>query len=170
MGTILDVLQDKGTDVYCIDVRATVFEAVGAMVENNVGSLLVTDQALLPDYAPACGIITERDYLSKIVIRGKTSHNTAVSEIMSPLTRVAGIDDDIDACLCVMTELRIRHLPVVQDGNIVGLVSLGDLTKRKLLETRTDFDRVLGYLQGVPSLLTYESICYGSGKTGLFEN
>lgn len=164
MSTILDVLERKGVDVYCIEPGATVFQAVQCMVEQGVGSLLVTDQAQRDQRALMRGIITERDYLSKVVIRGKTSRRTPVAEIMSQLRCVVGPDDEVDACLAIMTDRRIRYLPVVAGERILGIVSMGDLTKHEVVEQRNEIDHIVAYMQGIPGPATFESICYGRGE------
>src|SRR5262245_25054283 len=135
MATIDDVLCRKGTAVHTISPEATVFEAIGRMVEHNVGSLLVADG----DGEPV-GIITERDYLRKVALCGRTSHTTAVREIMSVGVISVCSADDVDDCLALMTMRRIRHLPVVDDGRLVGLVSVGDLVKQKLSVQRFEID------------------------------
>src|SRR6185436_15304536 len=127
MATIDDVLCRKGTAVHTISPGATVFEAIGRMVEHNVGSLLVTDE----DGEPV-GMITERDYLRKVALLGRTSHTTRVEEIMTIGIISVSLADDVDDCLALMTVRRIRHLPVLDHGRPVGLVSVGDLVKQKL--------------------------------------
>ena len=143
MATIDDVLCRKGTAVHTISPGATVFEAIGRMVEHNVGSLLVTDE----DGDPV-GIITERDYLRKVALRGRTSQTTAVSEIMTVGIIAVSADDNVDDCLALMTVRRIRHLPVLEHGRPIGLVSVGDLVKQKLSIQRFEIDQLTAYIQG----------------------
>jgi len=143
MATIDDVLCHKGTAVHTISPGATVFEAIGRMVERNVGSLLVTDE----DGEPI-GIITERDYLRKVALRGRTSQTTSVSEIMTEGIIAVSPTDDVDDCLALMTMRRIRHLPVLEHGRPVGLVSVGDLVKQKLNVQRFEIDQLTAYIQG----------------------
>lgn len=142
MATVNDILQDKGTTVYSIHPDATVYEAISWMVEHRVGSLVVMNG---PE---PCGILTERDYLEKVALRGRTSTTTAVRDIMSKLTETVTPDDDVDDCLETVTRRRIRHLPVCKDGRLVGLVSSGDLVKHKLLEQRYEIDQMVGYIGG----------------------
>ena len=105
MATVADVLEGKGRSLYRIDAEASVLDAVRAMVEANVGSLLVTDGG---DIA---GIVTERDYLRRVTLEGRTDHDTAVGEIMSAPLVVVTPDTEIDECMAVMTDRRIRHVP-----------------------------------------------------------
>ena len=139
MNTVSEILGDKGGDVLRIHATASVFEAVQQMVEANVGSLLVTDGG---DIA---GIVTERDYLRRVTLEGRTDHDTAVGEIMTSPLVVVTPETAIDECLAVMTDRRIRHLPVVEGGEVVGIVSIGDVVKFKSkqqsfeIQYRTDY-------------------------------
>ena len=121
---LAEILEEKGGDVLEIDAEATVLEAVQEMVEMNVGSLLVTDGGEIT------GIVTERDYLRRVTLEGRTE-NAPVREIMSSPLIVARAETTIDECMALMTDRRIRHVPVVERGNLVGLVSIGDLVKFK---------------------------------------
>jgi CBS domain-containing protein len=121
---LAEILEEKGGDVLEIDADASVLEAVGQMVENNVGSLLVTEGG------DVAGIVTERDYLRRVTLEGRTEESP-VREIMSAPLIVASIDTTIDECMALMTDRRIRHVPVVDEGRVIGLVSIGDLVKFK---------------------------------------
>jgi signal-transduction protein with cAMP-binding, CBS, and nucleotidyltransferase domain len=121
---LAEILEEKGGDVLEISAEASVLEAVQAMVENNVGSLLVKDAG------EVVGIVTERDYLRRVTLQGRTEE-APVSEIMSSPLVVATRETTIDECMALMTDRRIRHVPVVEEGNVVGLVSIGDLVKFK---------------------------------------
>ena len=121
---LAEVLEEKGSEVLEIDAEATVLEAVQQMVEMNVGSLLVTDAGEIT------GIVTERDYLRRVTLEGRTE-NAPVREIMSSPLIVATAETTIDECMALMTDRRIRHVPVVEGGEVVGLVSIGDLVKLK---------------------------------------
>jgi CBS domain-containing protein len=126
---VAKVLEGKGSEVLQIDADATVFDAIKRMVEANVGALLVTERGSV------AGIITERDYLRRVTLEGRTERETLVREIMTtPLVYVTP-ETSIDECMAVMTERRIRHLPVFSDGReLVGIVSIGDLVKFKSAE------------------------------------
>jgi CBS domain-containing protein len=121
---LAEILEEKGSEVLEIDADESVLEAVGQMVENNVGSLLVTEGG------EVTGIVTERDYLRRVTLEGRTEE-APVREIMSSPLIVASVDSTIDECMALMTDRRIRHVPVVDEGRVVGLVSIGDLVKFK---------------------------------------
>ncbi len=123
MKTVADILQDKGGDVIRIGGDATVFDAVKAMVEANVGALLVTEGEEI------VGIFTERDYLRRIAVEGRRSRTTLVSEVMSAPVICVTPDTGIDESMALMTDRRIRHAPVTEGGTLVGMVSIGDLVK-----------------------------------------
>ena len=124
MNRLVEILEEKGGDVLEIDADATVLEAVRQMVAMNVGSLLVTVEG------EVTGIVTERDYLRRVTLEDRTEQ-APVREIMSAPLVVATPETTIDECMALMTDRRIRHVPVVEDGKVVGLVSIGDLVKFK---------------------------------------
>ena len=118
-----DILSEKSGDVIRIDGDATVYEAVIAMVQANVGALLVTDGDEIS------GIFTERDYLRRIAVEGRRSRDTTVSEVMSSPVLIVTPDTTVDETMALMTDRRIRHAPVVEDGVLIGMISIGDLVK-----------------------------------------
>jgi CBS domain-containing protein len=121
---VAKVLEGKGGNVLQIEASATVFDAIKRMVEANVGALLVTEGGRVT------GIVTERDYLRRVTLEGRTEKDTLVREVMSaPLVYVTP-ETSVEECMAVMTERRIRHVPVFADGReLVGIVSIGDLVK-----------------------------------------
>jgi CBS domain-containing protein len=121
---VSDLLDHKGHDVLKIEAGATVLDAIKRMVEGNVGALLVMDGERI------AGIVTERDYLRRVTLEGREESDTAVREIMSgPLVYVTE-DTTVEECMAVMTERRIRHLPVLDEGKqLAGIVSIGDVVK-----------------------------------------
>ena len=123
MNPVSKILGEKTGELLKIDGRAPVIEAVKRMVDANVGSLLVTEDDDI------VGIVTERDYLRRVALEGRDENEAAVSEIMSAPLVVVSPETTIEECMALMTERRIRHLPVVEDEEIVGLVSIGDLVK-----------------------------------------
>jgi CBS domain-containing protein len=137
MATITEVLKEKGSGVIGVDPTATVYQAIESMVENNCGSLLVMQDGNI------AGIFTERDYLRKIALQGRTSQDTEVQEVMTSPVVVCEAGSEIDEALAMMTDRRIRHLPVVDDGRVVGVVSIGDLVKFKTKEQEFR----IGYLE-----------------------
>jgi CBS domain-containing protein len=122
---LYEILEEKGGDVFEIDGGASVFEAVQLMVEMNTGSLLVTEGGEIT------GIVTERDYLRRVTLEGRAERETAVREIMSSPLIVASPQTTVDECMALITDRRIRHVPVVEESKVVGLVSIGDLVKFK---------------------------------------
>jgi CBS domain-containing protein len=124
MNRLAEILEEKGGDMLEIDADESVLEAVGQMVEHNVGSLLVTEGG------EVAGIVTERDYLRRVTLEGRTEESP-VREIMSSPLIVATLDTSVDECMALMTDRRIRHVPVVDGDRVVGMVSIGDLVKFK---------------------------------------
>jgi CBS domain-containing protein len=121
---VSDILEAKGSDVLHIESSATVFEAIKRMVNENVGSLLVIERGKLR------GIVTERDYLRRVAIQGRNERETLVRDIMSAPIIYVSPETSIEQCMAVMTERRIRHLPVLdEDHDVVGLISIGDVVK-----------------------------------------
>ena len=122
-GTIDALLAQKGTEIFSITPEATVFEAVELMANKNVGALLVTQDGKL------VGLISERDYTRKVMLRGKRSRETQVREIMSSDLTVVSPREPVENCLRMMTDKRVRHLPVLDGETIRGIISIGDLVK-----------------------------------------
>ena len=124
MGHVADILEGKGREVLAIDGAATVYDAIVKMVDGNVGALLVNEGDRL------AGIVTERDYLRRVTLQGRDERTTPVREIMTSELVYVGPDASIDECMAVMTERRIRHLPVLSEGReVLGIVSIGDVVK-----------------------------------------
>ena len=122
-GTIDAILNQKSREIFTIPPDATVFEAIEMMDNKNVGALLVMDGKKL------VGMFSERDYTRKIVLRGKRSRETRVAEIMSTNLTVTHSREPVEKCLRLMTDKRIRHLPVLDGDKVVGVISIGDLVK-----------------------------------------
>jgi CBS domain-containing protein len=141
MNKLSEILADKGADVLRIEADASVFEAVQTMVEANVGSLLVTDGGDI------VGIVTERDYLRRVTLEGRTDKETPVREIMTSPLIVVTPETSIDECMAVMTDRRIRHLPVVDSGEVVGVVSIGDLVKFKSKQQSFEIQYLTDYIK-----------------------
>jgi CBS domain-containing protein len=135
-----EILEEKGRQVLEIEADASVFEAVGRMVEANVGSLLVTEGGKVT------GIVTERDYLRRVTLHGRTDEDTAVREIMSSPLIVATPETLVDECMALMTDRRIRHLPVVDGGEVVGVVSIGDVVKFKSKQQSFEIKYLTDYI------------------------
>ena len=130
VGDIGKILSEKGNTVVRINGDATVFEAVKAMVEANVGAILVTGAN--PDQIQ--GIFTERDYLRRIAVEGRTSRETPVSELMTSPVIYVEPSTSVEEAMAIMTDRRIRHAPVVSDSRLVGMISIGDLVRMQSAE------------------------------------
>ena len=140
MNQLSEILDEKGADVLQIEADASVFEAVKRMVEANVGSLLVTERG------ENTGIVTERDYLRRVALEGRTDKETAVGKIMSSPLIVVTPQTTIDECMALMTDQRIRHLPVVDGGEVVGVVSIGDVVKFKSKKQSFEIQYLTDYI------------------------
>ena len=140
MNQLSEILGEKGHHVLEIEAEASVFEAVKQMVEANVGSLLVTEGGKIT------GIVTERDYLRRVTLHGRTDKDTAVREIMSSPLIVATPETPVDECMALMTDRRIRHVPVVEGGEVVGVVSIGDLVKFKSKQQSFEIQYLTDYI------------------------
>ena len=140
MSALSEILEEKGSEVYEIGADATVFEAVARMVELNVGSLLVTEGG------DVAGIVTERDYLRRVTLEGRTDRETEVREIMSTPLVVVTPETTVDECMALMTDRRIRHVPVAEDGRVVGMISIGDLVKFKSRQQTFEIQYLTNYI------------------------
>lgn len=143
-GTISEILSHKGTQVWSISPDATVFDAIQLMAEKNIGALLVTQEAQL------LGILTERDYTRKVALKGKSSKQTAVKEILSGQVFHVSPDHSVEDCMRLMTDHRVRHLPVLENGRIVGIISIGDLVNWIITAQSSTIHLLQTYISGVP--------------------
>ena len=142
MKIIRDILQEKGSEVYAIPPHATVYEALQMLADKNVGALLVMqDDAVV-------GIISERDYARKVVLKGKFSKDVPVSEIMSSHILRIDPDQDVETCMELMTDKRVRHLPVVENGRVVGIISIGDIVKAIIAHKEETIAQLENYIKG----------------------
>lgn len=140
MAKVSDLLSGKGPQVHAIGPDEPVLAAIQMMADKSVGALLVMRGAEL------AGIVSERDYARKVILRGRSSAETAVWEIMSsPVTTVAP-GDSVSTCMMLMTERKIRHLPVVEAGKVVGVLSIGDLVKAVIEEQQQTLEQLQRYI------------------------
>lgn len=142
MKIIRDILSEKGFEVYTISHNATVYEALQIMADKNVGALLVMSEDVV------MGIISERDYARKIVLKGKFSKDVPVSEIMSSHIVRIYPDQDIESCMELMSGKHIRHLPVVENDRIIGIVSIGDIVKAIIEHKEEVIAQLESYIKG----------------------
>ena len=144
-GSISEILDHKGSAAWTVAPEATVFEAIQIMSDKNVGALLVTDQNKL------IGIISERDYTRKVALKGKSSKELQVHEIIPE--RVVSVTPQytVEECMRLMTERRVRHLPVLEVDRIVGLVSICDLLNWIISAQNTTIRQLETYISGVPA-------------------
>jgi len=140
MRTVKDILESKGNEVRSIDQSETVYDAISLMDTHHIGSLVVTHEGKL------AGVISERDYCCKVTLRGKQSRTTKVSEIMSDQVVVTSPGGTINECMALMTGRRIRHLPVMDEGNLVGLISIGDVVKEVIEEQNYVIGQLESYI------------------------
>jgi CBS domain-containing protein len=139
---VRDILREKGMAVHCISPDATVYDALKAMAEKNVGALVVFDGDKL------VGMVSERDYARKIVLKSKLSKDTPIKEIMSPNVVTVTPDKDIEECMGLMTEKRYRHLPVVEGERVVGIISIGDIVKGIIDHKEYIIEQLEDYIRG----------------------
>ncbi|MDP3936892.1 MAG: CBS domain-containing protein [Deltaproteobacteria bacterium] len=142
MKRIKQVLNTKGADVYSIDMNECVFDAIKLMAEKEIGALVVTDGEKL------AGIISERDYTRKVILKGRTSQQTRVEEIMTSDVITVHPKQTIKECMSLMTQHRIRHLPVIEGERLIGMLSIGDLVKAIIAEQQFTIEQLQSYIRG----------------------
>ncbi|GAB2614883.1 CBS domain-containing protein [Novilysobacter erysipheiresistens] len=140
MRSVRHLLEAKAPEVHSIGPDAPVIDAIRLMAEKGIGALVVIDAGRL------AGMVSERDYARKIVLQGRSSSDTPVREIMTSDVLSVGPDDTADHCMQMVTHRRIRHLPVVVDGEVVGLVSIGDLVKAVIEDQQLELDQLQRYI------------------------
>jgi|SRR5436190_6925373 len=128
---VSNILKVKGNNVYSVTGQVSVFEAIKEMSEKNIGAILVIENEKLT------GILSERDYARKIVLKGKLSRETLVKDIMTENVLTVTTDDTIEKCMAIMTEKHIRHLPVVENNKVLGMISIGDVVNG-IIETQKE--------------------------------
>ena len=140
--TVASVLKSKGSAIWSIAPDATVYEAIAMMANKGVGALLVLAGGRLE------GIISERDYARKVILEGRSSKDTPVREIMTRSVKTVTPDHTVDECMQIMTESRIRHLPVVERDTVVGIVSIGDMVRATIAAQAATIDHLHTYILG----------------------
>ena len=142
MKLVQHLLDSKGREIISIAQDASVFDAIKLMAERAVGSLLVMDGDELQ------GIVTERDYARKVIIKGRSSESTPVADIMTRDLVTASADQSVNHCMGLMSEKRIRHLPVIADGRVAGLISIGDLVQAIISDQQEEIEQLEQYISG----------------------
>jgi len=142
MSTIKQILDTKGYAVWSIHPQASVFAAIQQMAEKEVGALVVVEGDAV------VGIISERDYARKVALKGRLSRETAVRDIMTADVIYVRLDQSIEECMSIVTEKRIRHLPVLDGGRLVGIISIGDLVKTIIAEQQFIIEQLEHYISG----------------------
>ena len=142
MRLVSQILQSKGHDVWFVGPQTTVFDAVKLMSEKGVGALLVMENKKM------VGIITERDYARKVILAGKSSRQTPVKDVMTKRVLWVAPERTVEESMALMTDKRVRHLPVVDNTRVVGMVSIGDLVKAIIAEQQIIIDQLQNYITG----------------------
>ena len=142
MGTVRHILQKKGSSAFSIDPNATVYRALELMVQRDVGSLLVIDNGRF------VGIFTERDYARKVMLKGKSSKDTFIHDIMSEHPITITPDATVEECMSLMTKRYIRYLPVLEENKLVGLISIGDIVKYIIEDQKFIIENLEHYITG----------------------
>ena len=142
MKLVSDILRSKGDKIWVVKPDDTVFDSLRRMAQKEVGALLVLDGDKL------VGIVTERDYARKVILEGKSSKDSAVSEIMTKRVLCVSPERTLDECMALMTDKRVRHLPVLDHKRVVGILSIGDLVKAMISEQKVLIDQLQHYIAG----------------------
>lgn len=141
MKTVRDLLAGKSSEVWSIGPDATVYDAIALMSERGIGAVLVLDGGKL------AGILSERDYARRVILKGKASRETRVREIMTTELIHVTHDKTLDHCMAIMTTSRIRHLPVLHEGRLAGILSIGDIVKAMLTEREAQIEQLESYIK-----------------------
>ncbi len=142
MQTINQLLQNKGNRVETVATDATVFEALAIMADKGIGALVV-----MQDNEPV-GLFSERDYARNIILKGRTSKETQIAEVMSSHVVIAHPEQTVEDCMAIMTEKRVRHLPVMLDNQLIGIISIGDLVKAIIENQQFVIEQLVNYING----------------------
>jgi len=142
MKLVRQLIDSKGHDVLSIAPDASVLDAIKLMAQKSIGALAVMDGSTL------AGIVTERDYARKVILKGRNSDTTFVSEIMTTGVVTTSSDETVQKCMNMMTDMKIRHLPVVDDDAVVGMISIGDLVKAVIADQQEEIQQLEHYISG----------------------
>lgn len=142
MGKVRSILDSKGKNVFSVDPSTVVYKAIELMAEKNIGGLLITENGKL------VGIFTERDYARKLILKGKSSKDTTIGELMTRNPFTVTMDSSIEECMQLMSNRRIRHLPVVDNNELIGVISIGDVVRFIIEEQKSIIEHLEHYIAG----------------------
>lgn len=137
---VKEILNQKGRDIYSVKPNETVYDAIAKMAEHNIGALLVMENKKLE------GIISERDYRNKVILKGRTSKETPVKDIMTDKVIRVNSSDTVNLCMQLMTQEKIRHLPVMENEQVVGVISIGDVVKTVIASQKSEINSLRSYI------------------------
>lgn len=140
MKLVKHILHSKGNEIWHVTSEDSVLDAIKLMAEKKIGALLVMEKDNLD------GVVSERDYARKVILKGKSSSGTPVKEIMTAEVVVTNPQETVEKCMALMTENRIRHLPVVEDGKVIGVLSIGDLVKAIIADQQHQIEQLESYI------------------------
>ena len=142
MKLVKHLLDAKGRHIISISPDSSVLEAIKIMADKNIGALVVMQDDKLT------GIVSERDYARKVIVKGRSSKSTQVAEIMTADVATTSSDQTVDKCMAMMTEMRIRHLPVVEDDRVIAMISIGDLVQAIIADQKEEIEHLEHYISG----------------------
>jgi|SRR5688572_6556163 CBS domain-containing protein len=142
MGKVRNILESKGRNVFSVEPSTVVYKAIETMAEKNIGGLLITEHGKL------VGIFTERDYARKLILKGKSSNTTTIGELMTRDPFTVTLDSSIEECMELMSSRRIRHLPVLDNGELIGVISIGDVVRFIIEEQKSIIEHLEHYIAG----------------------
>lgn len=142
MGKVRNILEGKGNNVFSVEPTTIVYSAIETMAQKNIGGLLICENGKL------VGIFTERDYARKLILKGKSSKDTTIGDLMTKNPFTVSLDSSIEECMELMSNRRIRHLPVVENGELIGVISIGDVVRFIIEEQKSIIAHLESYIAG----------------------
>ena len=146
MKTVEQIIKNKGPEIWSISAESTVYEALKLMSEKGIGALPVLKDGKI------CGIISERDYARKVILKDKNSRDTLVKEIMSDQVIYISKDRTAEECMALMINKRVRHLPVIEEDEMIGFISIGDIVKAVIDQKEFLIDQLVNYIKDAPTI------------------
>jgi CBS domain-containing protein len=140
MGNVKSILDVKGYSIFSVEPTITVYHAIELMCEKNIGGLLIVENGKL------AGIFTERDYARKLILKGKSSRDTLIGELMTPNPFTVSTHSSIEECMQIMSDRHFRHLPVVDDGKLIGMISIGDVVRQVINDQKSIIEHLQQYI------------------------